>query len=197
MELNAPNYSLAEVRQRSLNWFKRYTENPVRLIERMSRGKRFDYLVTLTFQGPRVRNSVTQTMDLQNLNGFQLERAIWYFSNILRKKLYGRGESRMNIIPIIHTNTVQPHAHILMSEPDQNSRYKGDVPLENLIRECWKKIKIAGKIIDFKPLREEQDFEGYVFSTSDQVLNYMMKEINAWNANYDNVCFESFNLVKN
>jgi hypothetical protein len=197
MELNAPNYSFTQLKQRSWDRFRRYTENPKRQLEKMIRGRKFDYFVTLTFTGPRARNSVTQTMDRQTLTRDQVERAIWHFSNILRKKLYGRGKSQMNIVPIIHMDTEQPNVHILMSEPDQNSKYKRDVPFENLIRECWKKIKIAGKMIDVTPIWEEQDFEGHVFSTSDQVLNYMMKEIKAWDTNYDNVCFESFNLVKN
>ena len=64
----------------------------------------------------------------------------------MKKKLYGRGKCRMNIVPIIHMDTDQPNVHMMLSEPDPDSRYAGDVPFENLIRECWKKIKIAGKI---------------------------------------------------
>ncbi len=186
-----------QMEERSEKWFRNYTKNPKHLLANMLRGKKFDYFVTPTLKGFRKHNSICQTMDKQDLTRDQVERVVGHFRNILKKKLYGRGPFRINFVAIIHMETDHPNVHILMGEPDQNSNFKGNVPFEVLIRECWNKIKIAGKIIDVKRIWEDEDLDGCLLSSEETVFYYMMKEIKAWNGNLDNVCFLSMNLVEN
>jgi len=185
------------MKERTKQRFKSHIENPKHLVAKMVGARKLDYLVTLTLKCPRKHNSICQTMDEQDLTRDQVERVVGHFRNILKKKLNGRGPFRINFVAIIHMETDHPNVHIMIGEPDQNSNYKGNVPFEVLIRECWEKINIAGKIIDVKRIWEDEDLDGYPVSSAETVLYYMMKEIKAWNRNLDNVCFLSMNLVEN